>query len=103
MFTERELKEAINECEKQPASYSTCEKLATFYTVLDHLYPENKAVVMREERAGDIVDIKGKSEFIEAINGKKASEIWKIMDELMDCLQITDPHLYSNVLRKINE
>ena len=30
------------------------------------------------------------------------TEVWKIMDELMDTLQVIQPRLYNSVIRKID-
>ena len=39
MITERDLWDAIKETEAQRDSYAKCQKLATYYTLLNFLYP----------------------------------------------------------------
>ena len=40
MPTKYELLKAIEEVSKQPDTYTKCQKLATFYILLNSLYPE---------------------------------------------------------------
>jgi hypothetical protein len=41
------------------------------------------------------------SEFGKLISGRKSDEIWAIMDEAMEALQVLNPRLYANIIRKI--
>lgn len=95
MITLTEIDGAIRECENAPTSYQNCEKLATFYTVRDHLQPEYSY----DPPQG--IDNYGESEFLKAVTGRDTAEIMAIMDELMDTIHITNPRLYQGVLRKI--
>lgn len=99
MLSQRELENAIRECEQGNGSYQNCEKLATLYTLYDHLFaePEPRAVRPDEVVIGDY----GMSDFLSMIQGKKAEDVWAVMDELMSALQVTNPRLYNGVLRKI--
>ena len=102
MITEQDLINAIAECKgvRNPDS-STCIKLAAFYTIYDHLYPntETKEVVTSkiEPTIGDY----GDSEFLQAVKGKKADVIWEIMDELVDTVQLINPKLYDGLMRQL--
>ena len=95
MITRKELVNCITECENAQPSYQNCEKLATFYTIFDHLYEDS------EQKLETQVEDYGDSEFLKAIKGKPTDEMWLIMDELMDALQITNPRLYESVMRKL--
>ena len=95
MITHRELVNCISECENAQPSYQNCEKLATFYTIFDHLYTDS------EKKLEQQVDDYGQSEFLQAIKGKSTDEMWLVMDELMDALQITNPRLYESVRRRL--
>ena len=55
-----------------------------------------------EGSTSDTVTVDGNSEFFQAIRGRKSSEMWAVMGELMDTLQAINPRLYNSVLRKIN-
>ena len=64
--------------------------------------PLNGAPMQSEGSASDTVTVDGNSEFLQAISGRKSSEMWAVMGELMDTLQAINPRLYNSVLRKIN-
>ena len=111
MITEKDLQEAIAECqgERNPNS-QTCIKLAAFYTIKDHLYPQD---IERPEPAysfanGTDIDVptieyEGDSEFFQQAYGKPQDEICAIVDELMTTLQIVNPALYAGVMRRVAE
>lgn len=101
MITKRELDGAIRECEDAPVSYQTCEKLATFYTIREHLGAPTEAGHSYD--APHVIDDYGTSDFLQAIKGRPESEIWLVMDELMSTVLITNPRLYNGVMRKIRE
>lgn len=103
MFTKAELMDAINEIAEGRHSIQNCEKLAAIYTVLDHLYPDQELRYYSDNgtKAETIVSYYGKSEFLNAISGKDAEEMWLLMDELMNTLSIINPRLYNGVMRKI--
>ena len=110
MFTKAELIDAINELEEGKHSSQNCEKLAAIYTVLDHLYPEEPkqeytlergySGESKEEKA-EIISDYGDTEFLSAISGKNAENVWLLMDELMTTLMVVNPRLYESVMRKI--
>lgn len=98
MITRRELEQAIAETERSADNYAACEKLATFYTVHDHLYstpPEAQA------EAVSVVYTQGDTEFQNVINGAEIGEFLAVMQELMDVLQATNPRLYDGVIRRL--
>ena len=47
------------------------------------------------------VQYSGNSEFAELVNGQDQDKVFKIIDELMDTLQVINPRLYASVLRKL--
>lgn len=100
MISKRELESAINECESGSADYNTCQQLATFYEIQDHLYGQQREVEKTEE---DIIGAYGESEFLETVSGMKAVNVWMVMDELMATLQAVNPRLYNGVMRKLTE
>lgn len=99
MITKRELDGAIRECENAPTSYQNCEKLATFYTILDHIQTEPQVIEQSHDSHG--IEDYGDSDFLQAIVGRETAEIMAIMDELMETILITNPRLYQGVMRKI--
>ena len=96
MISKAELENAIEEYEAAPNNYSNCEKLATFYTLYDHMYGA-------EPRGEDVVVYQGKSEFADVVNGIDPSHAWAVMDELMDALSVLNPKLYRGALDKLAE
>ena len=96
MITRTELETAIREYESVPNTYSNCEKLATFYTLYDHMYGA-------EPRGEEKVVFKGKSEFAEVVNGTAPMHAWAVMEELMDALSVLNPKLYQGALDKLAE
>lgn len=113
MITEKDLQEAIAECQGQRnPNANTCIKLAAYYTIQRELYGEHEAPVESPvySRAGppveqpeEYVNYAGDSEFSRIIDGMSARNAWAIMDELMDVLQATNPRLYAGVMGKLEE
>lgn len=102
MFSKSELLDAIEELEMSPATYQNAEKLATFYTLYDHLYVRKEPVSRIESINEIIVDDYGDSEFLQAVMGRKADRLWMVMDEMMETVKVLQPKLYQAVIDKIN-
>lgn len=107
MITEKELLEAIAECQGQRnPNANTCVKLASFYTILDHMErvekkPESAYSFANE--AENIIRYQGGTEFAEMIHGRDVDEVMSVMDELMSTLSVVNPPLYKSVLRRVAE
>jgi DNA-directed RNA polymerase subunit F len=103
MFSKNELLDAIDDLEMAPATYQNAEKLATFYTLYDHLYvrevPKNLVEMTREVT----IDRYGDTEFLKAIDGIDAEKAWKIMDELMSTLMALQRKLYDATIDRIKQ
>jgi len=107
VITERDLQDAIAECqgERHPTA-NTCIKLAAYFTIYDHLYPkeikaEEVPQTIFQTVDEDIVGDYGDSEFYRTIKGRKAEEVWAVMDELMETIQVINPKLYDGVMRQL--
>lgn len=111
MITEQALQEAIAECqgERNP-DRNTCMMLAAFYTIQDHLYPEDPRMSTYSQAAPpdnvqysgtESVGSYGDSEFLQTIRGKDPEAVWKVMDELMDTLKMVNGRLYNSIMHKI--
>lgn len=98
MISRKELDNAIRECERGDADYTTCQQLATLYEIEDHLYGQQKEI-KTEDTVGDY----GDSEFLSVVSGMESSNVWAVMDELMATLQAINPRLYDAVMRKLAE
>lgn len=92
MITEKDLDEAIAECQgiRHPTA-NTCIKLASFLTLKKELYGEKELVPLISE-----------SEFGKGISGKDINFIIELFDETMEALSVVNPNLYASVLRKLN-
>ena len=103
MFSKNELLDAIDDLESAPATYQNAEKLATFYTLYDHLYvrevPKNLVEMTREVT----IDNYGDTEFLKAIDGMNAEKAWLIMDELMTTLMALQRKLYDATIDRIQQ
>lgn len=103
MITERDLEEAIAECRgKRNPDSGTCVKLAAFYILRDHLYPEEPQEALGgHSYASGLYD--SGTEFSQAIQGLSADDMIPVFDELMEALSILNPKLYQSVLRKLKD
>jgi len=106
MFREQELLDAIEECQNGlPKNFSTCEKLAVFYTILDHLQPDNKYKMSADpdprETVETVIGDYGTSEFFLSVQGKESTKVWSILGELMDALKVLNPKLYSRTIERL--
>lgn len=99
MITEKDLQEAIAECqgERNPNA-NTCIKLAAYYTILNQMEPTQEPVMARYSGASGI---DSGSEFALIANSMDSAEVLKVMDELMDALMILNRRLYDSTLRKL--
>lgn len=108
MITEHDLDAAIAECNgKRNPDATTCIKLAAFYTIKSHLYPDGPNGMERTEPmysyapAPDGIQIDSDSEFAERVNGRQPSEVWPLIDEMMATLQVLQPRLYNAVMQRL--
>lgn len=101
MFSKSQLLDAIEELEDSPATYQNAEKLATFYTLFDHLFIQQEPIQRIESTREVTIDRYGDSEFLKVISDKKSDGVWLIMDELMATLQALNPRLYQATMDRI--
>lgn len=108
MITEKDLQEAIAECQGQrnPSS-STCIKLAAFLTIQEHLYGDRKEEpsIPQYSYASDpnVIEYESGTEFGSLIKGRDQSEVFPLIDELMETIHVLNPRLYASVIRKLQE
>lgn len=114
MITEKDLLEAIAECqgERNPNA-NTCIKLAAYYTIKNELFGNAEQPGERADDAHSYsyaappdpvettIDYYSDTDFSRAIDGRPAANIWPVMDELMSTLRIVQPRLYDGVMRKL--
>lgn len=116
MITEKDLEEAIAECQGQRnPNASTCIKLAAFLTIQKELFGEKQVADTRKMSIPDYsyasgpaesveeqaIGYHGDSDFLRAIEGHNAEDVWPIMDELMQSMAVIQPRIYDQVMRRI--
>lgn len=104
MITEKELMEAIKECETEPVTLAKISKLADFYTVYDHLF--GMPVDDGYSYAGNVENViqtNGDTEFLSTVNGKDAEKVLAVIDELLEAVKLLQPRMYDGVLRRLYE
>lgn len=101
MPTKEELLKAIGEVSKQPGTYTKCQKLATFYVLLNSLYPEEDFKNDINTQFQSTIPEFGSSEFLQKIKGHDMSSVFSVLDELMDAVKVFNPKLYNNTIQKL--
>lgn len=107
MLDAKEIDIEIARLEYLESSYPNYAKLADLYAIRDHMQKRDRQIPDHEisystapaktQTLGEY----GDSEFLRIVSGKDAVEMWNIMDDLMDTLQIANPRLYNGIMRKI--
>ncbi len=103
MITEQELREAIAECQGQRnPNANTCIKLASYYTILDHIKEEPKvSEIPTYSYALPPERYTSDTEFGQKISNMDINDVMAVMDELMTTLSIINPRLYNGVMAKL--
>ena len=103
MITEHDLREAIAECEgARNPSVSTCIKLAAFYTILEHLYEDEKEVAGYSFANKQEIRFSN-SEFSSIVKSIGIEKCFPILDEIMSTIYVTNPALYRSAIRQLTE
>lgn len=93
LITRRDLLDAIEKCQGQKnPNANTCIKLAAYYTILDHTPEDGTGYSYLGEPL---------SEFLSYVKRGKSDEVYRIMDELMEILQATNPKLYYETMERL--
>ena len=115
MITERDLAEAIAECQgERSPNANTCIKLAAFLTIRNELFGKTEQLDVSKmetptysfaaspaETVETTIDYYSDTDFSRAIDGKPSADVWPVMDELMTAVQTLMPKLYDGVMRKL--
>ena len=109
MITEKDLREAIAECEgRRHPDAGTCVKLAAFYTILNNMTEKGPAAKKEIEsggysyQAGPGIQY-GASEFSTVIQEKGIEKAWPVIEEIMAGLAVVEPRLYESAMRKLTK
>ena len=110
MITEKDLQEAIAECQGQRnPNANTAIKLAAFYSIRRVMYGEEKtAGPLPYSFAPDpastpesLIENDSDSEFARIIDGRPQKEVWPLLDEMMETIHAIHPRLYRAVMDRL--
>ena len=91
-----EIEREISRLENSEADYTTCQRLATLYVVLDHLNGKSPSEVnSRASMAG--------SEFLSVALSKEPTAVLTILDEHMECIKTLYPTEYRVLMKRITD
>ena len=108
MLDPKEIDIEIARLEYGESSYPAYQKLANLYTIRNQMRQSEQrqqepistyslAVAPEPAYTGRY----GDSEFLREIEGRDQEDVFHIMDDLMDTLQVANPRVYNGVMRKI--
>ena len=115
MITEKEVAQAIEECMREPVTGNKRAVLADLIIIQDYLFGEparaqevpqpmqSYAAQQNLEQVEIYVDTNGDSEFLKAVDGRKAERVWNLMDELVEAVKILHPRMYSTFIDKVQD
>ena len=117
MITEREVLNAIDECMQDPITGNKRAALAQLFVIHDHLFgeptraqevpqmpmPMQSYSTLPMEQVEIYVETNGDSEFLKAVDGRKADKVWKLVDELVEAFKILHPRMYTTFIDKVQD
>ena len=116
MITEKEIEQAIKECLREPVTGNKRAVLADLIIIQDYLFGEPmqsqeapQPIPMQSysappmEQVENYIQTTGDSEFLKAVDGRKADKVWKLMDELVEAVKILHPRMYTTFIDKIQD
>ena len=115
MITEKEVEQAIQECMRDPITGNKRAVLADLIIIQDYLFGEptraqevpQMPMPMQSysappmEQVEIYVETNGDSEFLRAVNDKKADRAWRLMNELVEAVRILHPNMYTSFIDKV--
>ena len=55
------------------------------------------------EQAETYIETTGDSEFLKAVDGRKAEKVWNLVDELVEAVKILHPRMYTTFIDKVQD
>ena len=114
MITEKEVAQAIEQCMQEPVTGNKRAVLADLIIIQDYLFGEPtraqevpQPMPMQSYSAPPVeqveiyVETNGDSEFLKAVNDKKADRAWRLMNELVEAVRILHPNMYTSFIDKV--
>ena len=116
MITEKEIAQAIEECMREPVTGNKRAVLSDLIIIQDYLFgapmqaqeapqpiPMQSYSAPPIEQVGTYIETTGDSEFLKAVDGRKADKVWKLMDELVEAVKILHPRMYTTFIDKVQD
>ena len=116
MITEKEIEQAIKECLREPVTGNKRSVLADLIIIQDYLFgepmqereathpmPMQSYSAQPMEQVETYIETTGDSEFLKAVDGRKADKVWKLMDELVEAVKILHPRMYTTFIDKVQD
>lgn len=119
MLDAAEIRKEIARLEYEESDYKNYAKLADLYVIRKQMQEEERGdggkyvgyysgapapavqAAASQAEVPQTVGSYGDSDFLRAIEGKKPSTVWPIIDELMDTLAVVNARVYNSVMQKI--
>ena len=116
MITEKEIEQAIKECLREPVTGNKRAVLADLIIIQDYLFgepmqaqevpqphPMQSYSAPPMEQVEKYIETNGDSEFLKAVDGRKADKVWKLIDELVEAVKILHPRMYTTFIDKVQD
>lgn len=110
MLDELEIRKEIARLEYEESSYPNYAKLADLYAIRAEMQKTGQSIEPHHERLYSAaaapepvtqVGSYGDSDFLTVIETKRPADVWNVVNELMDSLQVMQPRTYAAVMRKL--
>ena len=116
MITEKEIAQAIEECMREPVTGNKRAVLADLIIIQDYLFgeparaqevpqppPMQSYSAPPIEQVETYIETTDDSEFLKAVDGRKAEKVWKLIDELVEAVKILHPRMYTTFIDKVQD
>lgn len=116
MITEKEVAQAIEQCMQEPVTGNKRAVLADLIIIQDYLFgepmqaqeapqpiPTQSYSAPPVEQVETYIETNGDSEFLKAVDGRKADKVWKLIDELVEAVKILHPRMYTTFIDKVQD
>ena len=116
MITEKEIEQAIKECLREPVTGNKRSVLADLIIIQDYLFGDSVQAQKAQhpmpmqsysappmEQVEKYIETSGDSEFLKAVDGRKADKVWKLIDELVEAVKILHPRMYTTFIDKVQD
>ena len=117
MITEKEVAQSIEECMCDPITGNKRAVLADLIIIQDYLFGEptraqevpQMPMPMQSyssppmEQVEIYVETNGDSEFLKAVDGRKAERVWPLINELVEAVKILHPRMYTTFIDKVQD